>query len=594
MKKSISPKSDYLFEVSWEVCNQVGGIYAVLKSKAINQLDFYGDGYCFIGPYFEKEARIKFEKEQPSKQLKKIFNELKKDDIQCHLGRWSIGHKKIKTILIDFKGYMKNVGKIKEELHENFDIDPSSAHEDYDAFVAWATTAGMLLQKLRRVLKGKITAHFHEYISGASLLYLKKRNVKIATVFTTHATILGRTIAAKGIDLYNKIRKIDPKKYAYDLKIQSKYLLELACVKNCNVFTTVSTISAIEAKYLLGKEPNIILPNGLDIGKYPALEERAIRHNNFKRIIEEFLQTYFSPYYKIDLHNSLLYFISGRYEFKNKGIDIFIEALSALNKKLNSEKSNKTIIAFICIPTKVKGINNVILENKNKYQGIEYFMDNYLNEIKHMVVDSIVNQKIPSSKKLFPENFRYQIKKKMIEFKRKGIPPIVTHDLVDMEKDIIMKHIKKSGLNNSTHDHVKVIYYPVYLSEADGLINLGYNDFVMGCHLGVFPSYYEPWGYTPVEAGALGVPFITTDLAGFGRHIIKTKKDGFFVLKRHNKTKNAIIKNLTKHLYDFAKLDTSDRLKMKLEAKKIADDTGWEKMIVNYIKAHNMALSRLK
>lgn len=602
MKKEIAPKADYLFEVSWEVCNKVGGIYTVLKSKAATQHQLYGDKYCLIGPYVEKEAKIRFERENPPKELNKAFNELKKDKIECYFGKWPIGTKRIKTILIDFSAYMPNAQEIKKGLENDFGVDPSSStdstwfpKERYDIFIVWSTVAGMLLQKLRKELKGKIIAHHHEYLSAACLLYLKKNKVKIGTIFTTHATILGRTIAATGVNLYNKIKGIDPKKYAYDLKIQSRYLLELACVKNCDVFTTVSDITGVEAKYLLKRKPDVILPNGFNLDQYPPLEERAIKHNKYRRIIGHFTRTYFSPYYQVNLYKSLFYYIIGRYEFKNKGIDVFIEALGALNKKLNAEKIQKNIIVFIAITGKVKGINSTILNNKNKYHGIEHFIERYSVDIKQTLIESVINRTIPTSKQLFTNDFRYDIKKKMIEFKRTGLPPVVTHDLLYPDKDLIIKHLKKFGLNNSKKDRVKVIYYPGYLSEADGLINLGYNDFVMGCHLGVFPSCYEPWGYTPVEAGACGVPFITTDLAGFGKHLIKDDpKNSFFVLRRLNKTHNAVVKQLTKQLYDFATINTGQRVEMKLKAKKIVADTDWSKMIEYYIKAHNLALSKIR
>jgi glycogen(starch) synthase len=522
MKKE-KPKADYLFEVSWEVCHQVGGIYTVIKSKAAKIYDLYKENYFLIGPYYEEEAVIKFEGKEIPKEFIKIFNELKKDGIICHFGKWAIDGTKVNTVLIDFSSYLKKANEIKTRLWKDFDVDSLNSNEDFDKFIVWGTIAGRLLEGIRKTLKGRIVAQFHEYITGAGLLYLKKNKTKIGTVFTTHATYLGRTLASAGIPLYDVITKTDPRKEAYRHQIQAKYSLEKATALSANVFTTVSDITALEAKHLVGKKPDIVLPNGLDISKFPALEERAIKHNKFRKQISDFVKVFFFPYSRFDADKSLLYFIAGRYEFRNKGIDIFIQALGQLNKKLTKEKDSRTIIALLWIPAKVEGMDKDLLQNKINYEGIDNFMDRSLYQLKSNIVDSIVSQKLPTTRELFSDAFHYQMKKKMLEFKKKGNPLIVTHNVID-KNDIILKTLKKAGLNNSVKDKVKVIYYPIYLTGADGLIDLTYYDAIIGCHFGIFPSYYEPWGYTPLETAALGVSSLTTDLSGFGKYILKKHK----------------------------------------------------------------------
>lgn len=588
-------KADYLFEISWEVCHQVGGIYTVIKSKASRIYDLYKENYFLIGPYYEEEALIKFEGKPIPKEFTRIFDELKRDNVICHFGEWTIEGIKINTILIDFSKYLKNANKIKSQLWKDLKIDSFNSDENFDRFIVWSQIVGRLLEGLRKRLKGKIVAQFHEYISGAGLLYLKKNKVKIGTVFTTHATYLGRTLASSGIPLYDVIKKIKPEAEAYKHKIQGRYSLEKTTALNADVFTAVSDITALEARYLIGKKPDLVLPNGLDISKFPAFEERAIKHNKFKKQILEFVKVFFFPYYRFDVENSLLYFIAGRYEFKNKGIDIFIKALGQLNKKLMKDKKSRIIIVLLWIPAKVEGINTNLLQNKINYEGIDNFMDRSLDELKANIIDSLVSQKLPTIKELFSDALHYQMKKKMIGFKKKGSTLIVTHNLLD-ENDIILRELRRAGLNNSSHDKVKIIYYPIYLTGADGLIDLSYYDAIMGCHFGIFPSYYEPWGYTPLETGALGVSSLTTDLSGFGKYILKKHKgcEGISVLKRQNVSEKKVVMNLTDFMYDFSELSREERIKRKLEAKRIADLADWKNMVRYYIEAHNLALKRVR
>ena len=295
MKKELTPKADYLFEISWEVCHQVGGIYTVIKSKAARIYELYKENYFLIGPYYEEEAAIKFDGKPVPKEFTKIFDELKKDNIICHFGQWTIDGIKVNTILIDSSKYLKKANEIKSQLWKDFKVDSFNSNEAFDKFVVWGQIAGRLLEGLRKRLNGKIIAQFHEYISGTGLLYLKKNKVKIGTVFTTHATYLGRTLASSGIPLYDVIKKLKPQAEAHNYKIQARYSLEKAAALNADVFTAVSDITALEAKYLIGKKPHLVLPNGLDISKFPALEERAIKHNKFKKQIFDFAKVFFFP-----------------------------------------------------------------------------------------------------------------------------------------------------------------------------------------------------------------------------------------------------------------------------------------------------------
>jgi glycogen(starch) synthase len=590
--KNQLPKADYLFEVSWEVCHQVGGIYTVIKSKASSIYDAYLERYFLLGPYMEKEAQVKFEMHDIPEEFIAACQSLKGQGINCYFGKWPIGHVKVNTILIDFAGYMDKKNEIKKEMWDNFKVDSLNADEKYDSFMVWAYVTGKLLEGVRNSLKGTIIAHFHEYIAGPGLLYLKKNKVNIATVFTTHATYLGRTLAGKGDALYARIKKINPQEEAYKHNIQARHLLEKATAEHADCFTTVSDITGLEAEFLLGKKPNLILPNGFDSKRFPSLEERAIKHNVYKKKIFDFVKVFFFPYYIFDVESSLIYFISGRYEFRNKGIDIYIKALALLNKKLKKE-NGPTVISFLWIPAKVQGINTELLTNKIYYEGIENFTEASLHELKSSIINSIIMQKLPTTKELFSDNFEYEMRKKMMEFKKEGSPLISTHNI--NPNDAILQALRKAGLNNSKEDKVKVIYYPIYLTGADGLIDLNYYDAIMGCHLGLFPSYYEPWGYTPVETAALGVNSLTTDLSGFGKYLAKSgPHKGIVVLKRYKVEEREAASKLARVMHDFSRLHPEERIRRKIDAKHLADTTDWERMVKYYHQAYGFALGKLK
>jgi glycogen(starch) synthase len=429
----------------------------------------------------------------------------------------------------------------------------------------------------------------------------KKNNVNVGAVFTTHATILGRTLASNNFDLYGssgdgkmKIEAIDPIKEAYNYYIEAKYGIEKACVNNADVFTTVSEITGIEAEFLLKKKPDVLLPNGLDMKRFPTFEEISIKHNVAKAQIKEFLLTFFFPYYTFDLDETLLFFLAGRYEFRDKGIDIYIKALGQLNDRMKAEKSKKTIVAFIWVPSSVRGIKPSLLENRTFYNDVKESIEENTQDIQKKLMYYLLANIELSSKNIFDEETQKMLKKKLLMFRKKGSPEICTHDLYD-ENDEIKKAVLQVGLDNAQDDKVKIVYYPIYLTGADNLLDTDYYESMIGCHLGVFPSLYEPWGYTPLEAGALGASAVTTDLAGFGRFIDKKKAPddkGIFVLKRLNKKDDEIIKSLSDFMFWFQALDKYDRVQNNLDARNLAAMADWKILIENYINAHNLAVKK--
>jgi glycogen synthase len=589
-------KADILFEISWEICNKVGGIYTVVKSKAGRAVENYGDNYYMVGPYLQANTLGEFSEEPPTEILKSAFEELKELGLICHYGKWLIEGSP-QVILIDFVNFRAKIDEIKTELWESYKIDSMRAPPDYDEPVSWAHTVGILIEKIsNKVNDKKIVAHFHEWLSGAGLLYLKKRNLKIATVFTTHATILGRTLASSNVPLYDVWDKLDPDKEAYDHFIEGKYLVEKNSALNADVFTTVSEITGMESSHFLRKKPDLLLPNGLDISKFLAFDELVVRHRLQRDRIREFLMYYFFPYYSFDLEKTTILFTAARYEYHNKGIDIYIKSLSKLNDMLKKANSDKTIIAFVWVPGNFRNVKTEILENKTLYQDIKDELDENGAATHKKIVYSFATDKKITQESIFSPEFLKNMRIKKKKFQKSGNPPVSTHDMYDENEDIL-NGFKEANLQNSKDDPVKVIFYPIYLSGADGILNLNYYEAMEGAHLGIFPSYYEPWGYTPLEAGALGIPSITTDLAGFGRFFCnecsQTNTAGIFVLNRFGKKDDDVIYSLSKRMFNFVNLSKEDRISNRVAARKIASIADWKLFIENYIKAHNLAVEKV-
>ncbi|MBW3018574.1 hypothetical protein KY329_00105 [Candidatus Woesearchaeota archaeon] len=596
-------KADFLFEVSWEVCNKVGGIYTVITSKAGPAIREYGEGYFLIGPYFPKKAYGVFEEEPIPEVYSAIFEKLKSEGLEIHYGTWlTKGNPKV--FLIDFTDFTKNKDGIKTALWDWYQIDSlNTEYFDFDEPIIWSFAVGKLLEELSKIHQGKnIVAQFHEWLCAAGLFYLRHNNLPIATVFTTHATTLGRALAIHDRDLYRDLDSLNPDEEAKKLgpSVFAKYLTEKQAAHNAHVFTTVSEITGIEAEKILGRKPDVLLFNGLDMSKFPTFEESSVRHRFFKQRIKQFLMYNFFPYYTFDLGNTLIYFIAGRYEYRDKGIDVFIKALAKLNDELKQDKSfKKTIVAFFWIPANVKAIHPELLQNRTLFFDVKDSVDDNIDLIKNRVINLLITKSQIDAKTLFGSEFYEELRPKILRIaqSRKGPPPVSTHELYNEGSDQIMRALLDSGLDNSEDDVVKIVYYPIYLTGADGLLDTSYYESMIGSDLGVFPSYYEPWGYTPLEAAALGISSLTTDLAGFGRYICKdcsleTKYPGIFVLPRFQKSNEEITESLVKMMKTFASFSAKERTENKIAAQKIATTCDWNIFFGHYIEAYNLALDR--
>ncbi len=451
----LNPKAGMFFEVSWEVCNKVGGIFTVISSKAAQMQKYYGDGYFLVGPYFADKAAGQFMEEVPPDSMKKVCDELNKHGIAVHYGKWLVKGEP-KVMLLDFMGFSQQTNEIKRKLWDDYQIDSLGTEwYGFDEPVVWSTAVGKLLERIKQVHnEDKIVAQFHEWLSGAALLYLKTNKVDIGTVFTTHATMLGRTLASKDFDLYGQLKNIDPMREAYNNGIQAKHLTEMKCAQHADILTTVREITGIEATHLLGKKPDVILPNGLDFDKFPSFEDLSLKHKIMREKIREFIMYYFFPFYQFDLKKTLFYFLAGRYEFHDKGIDLFVNALGKLNNRLKKEKSDRTIIAFFWVPGPIRGIKPSLLQNKTLFRDIKDALDVEMITVEKSLLYSVVSNKEVTKKSLFSEDFLHEAKKKILRFNQKGIPPLLTHDLYNEDQDQILNALKSVGLLNRKEDRV--------------------------------------------------------------------------------------------------------------------------------------------
>jgi glycogen synthase len=593
---------DAVFEVSYEVCNKVGGIYTVIKSKAANMVEVYGENYHAIGYYEPVKARIEFDEAEPPKTLQKAFQRLAAEGIRCHYGSWLIPGQP-KTILVDVRGYPLDLNTVKTRLWEKYDIDSIKSSAWFNDPLIWSHATGRVIEELIKEapFKGSnIVGHFHEWMSGFGLLHIKDNKLPIATVFTTHATMLGRSLSSEGENLYDMVNKGIKEKKTIDVAVarqyncEDKHTTEVACARNADAFTTVSEITGREAAYILGVKPDVLLYNGLDTQKFPEIEEISVMRRKYRSHMRDFLTSYFNRYYEFDLNNIRSFFLSGRYEFHNKGIDVFIDALGKLNAQLKKDKSKRQVVAFIFVPAGTNGEDYQVLKNKALYEEIHDQIETHLPDIKNRLIDLVTRGQVPDGN-VFCDEFKQHMRKLSVHFteKKGDNAPLCAFNLsYPQDQDPIIKAFWRNELLNREQDRVKVIFYPAYLSSADRLIAMDYNPATLTCDAGVFPSFYEPWGYTPLETAVQGTLAITSDLAGFGQ-FIQDKGDGIKVLRLDGEPYDKIVEELYEKLYEITNMEKKELTRRRTNAKELAGQADWKKLVKNYVKAHKIAIKKI-
>ena len=536
---------DFIFETSWEVCNKVGGIYTVLSTRAKTLQEIMRDRIVFIGPdCFNGEENPYFFED------KALFNDwlavAKHDGVSLKIGRWNTPGTPI-AFLVDFKASYADKNKFYGELWERYGVDSLHAYGDYDDSAMFSYATAKVVESFFRFYLCNCTNvifHANEWQTGFAALALQHDVPEIATIFTTHATGIGRSIAGNNKPLYNYLQAYNGDQMADELNMQSKHSIEKQTAHYVDCFTTVSDITAVECKELLDKPVDAVLPNGFEDDFVPKAtlftKKRNAARKRLLRIAEALTG------YKLD-DNTLIVSTSGRYEFRNKGIDVFIEAI---NKLRHDEELQRDVVAFIEVPGWVARPRTDLQERlaTNKTYDTALFL------------------------------------------------PLVTHELHNMDADCVLNMARHLGIANAPTDKVKLIFIPCYLNGDDGIVNMSYYDVVLGNDLCVYPSYYEPWGYTPLESIAFKVPCITTDLAGFGLWANQLKgkfceiTDGVKVIHRTDNNYFEVADSIKQTIKEYAAMDKKTVEKCRANAQKLSKKALWREFIQAYKTAYDIAI----
>ncbi|XP_065573167.1 glycogen [starch] synthase-like [Artemia franciscana] len=590
----------WTFECAWEVANKVGGIYTVIRSKTGISVEELGNQYVLLGPYKEQFARTEVEDfEFPPGPLSDAVSKLRDTGFRIHTGSWLVDGNPL-VILFDIGSASYNMNKYKQELFDKSGIGiPDSDMESNDCVLFGFMVAQFIAEFYHFTNKEveippKIVCHFHEWLSGIGLVMTRLWGIKVSTVFTTHATLLGRYLCAGSIDFYNNLDKFDIDAEAGKRQIYHRYCIERAATHLAHIFTTVSEITGIEAEHLLKRKPDIITPNGLNVKKFSALHEFQNLHAVSKEKIHDFVRGHFYGHHDFDLDKTLYFFIAGRYEFGNKGADVFIESLARLNYMMKESGSDKTVIAFLIFPTRTNNYNVESLRGQAISKSLRDTVHVVQQDIGKRMYEACLSGKLPESDELLSKDDIVRLKRCLFASQRSSLPPITTHNVVDDHVDPVLNNLRRCQLFNNRSDRVKVIFHPEFLSSSNPLFGLDYDDFVRGCHLGVFPSYYEPWGYTPAECTVMGIPSVTTNLSGFGcfmaDHIADPTSYGIYIVDRRFVALDDSISQLATYMHDFVRLNRRQRIIQRNRTERLSDLLDWRSLAVYYRRARLLAL----
>ncbi|MFI3285815.1 MAG: alpha-glucan family phosphorylase [Rikenellaceae bacterium] len=530
---------DHLFEVSWEVCNKVGGIHTVIATKALTVNSKMGDNYMLIGPDLSHEGGNP-EFEEDTELLKSWRQSLYADGLRVRIGRWNVAGKPI-VVLVDFTSVFSRKDDILKALWDNYNVDSLSGQWDYVESILFGYTSGMVIASYVEhfcASTEKVAAHFHEWMTVSGGLYLRKYSPYVATLFTTHATVMGRCIAGNRLPLYNDLNKFNADELARQFNVAAKHSIEKVAASFHDAFLTVSEITAAECKALLGREVDCVTPNGFENDFVWEGDEYSVKRAEARKkmiaVAEATLQTKFEG-------DPLIIGTSGRYEYRNKGIDLFLESLKALAADPSVQRE---ILAYITVPA---GNYGARLDLKAHLENPELPID--------------------------PTQCKFS-----------------THYVENQQWDSVLKSISDSALATPT-SKVKVIFVPTYLNNGDGIFNLSYYEVLAGLDLTVYPSYYEPWGYTPLESVAFSIPTITTTLAGFGAWVNGiSRHEGVEVIKRDDFNDGVVISDIADSIRRFAALSDERVAELRANAKSVANTALWENLFASYEEAYSIAL----
>jgi glycogen(starch) synthase len=585
-----------LFEIAWEVCWQLGGIYTVLRSKAPAMLQRWGERYCLIGPYNPQTAAFEFDEQQPTGLFQELIGALAQAGLPAKYGRWLITGRP-QVILIDYRARYASLDADKYLLWKDHGISTAQNDGEVNEVVAFGFSVTELFVRLAQLAGNRpVLAHFHEWMAAVAIPRIAHLRLPMATVFTTHATLLGRYLAGDSSDFYNHLPFVNPDAEAAKYLIYPRFAIERAAAHASTVFTTVSEVTAGEAEKLLGRKPDAIVPNGLNIQRFAALHEFQNLHQLYKERIHEFVMGHFFPNYTFELDRTIYVFTSGRYEYRNKGFDLFIEAMFRLNQRLKSMPDRPTVVAFIITRAWSRHINVGVLQRQSMFEDLKSVCSGLERQMGARLFRAAAHGRLPRMQDLLNDEELLRLRQSIQAWRTGPQPSIVTHDLVDDGKDAVLQHLRHRNLFNSADDPVKMVFHPEFVTATSPLLNLDYQQFVRGCHMGIFPSYYEPWGYTPMECVALGVPAVTTDLSGFGayvqHHVPNAAHQGIFSLNRSTRNFEEATNDLVDHLMGFAQLNRRQRIEMRNRVERLSELFDWSALVVHYHEAHDLALER--
>lgn len=536
---------DIIFESSWEVCNKVGGIYTVLSTRAKTLQDAMRDRIFFIGPdcWHEKPSPFFIVDDSLMAEWRE---QAATDGLHFKVGRWDIPGNPI-AILVEFEQYYEHKNEIYASLWEHYQVDSLHAYGDYDEASMFSYAAALVVESYYNYYlceEDKVIYHGNEWMTGLGLLYINHRLPQIATLFTTHATSIGRSISGNNKPLYDYLFAYNGDQMAEELNMQSKHSIEKQTAHNVDCFTTVSDITANECKELLDRPVDCVLPNGFENNFVP----KGAQFTQKRRAARRRLLDVANALMGTDLgDDTLIVSTSGRYEFRNKGVDVYIEAM---NRLLRDKELSKTVLAFIEVPGWVGDPRSDLVSRLNS--GKKY--DTPLEV------------------------------------------PMLTHWLHNMTHDNVLGMLKYLNMKNLPEDKVKLIFLPCYLTGDDGVINMTYYDLILGNDMCIYPSYYEPWGYTPLEAIAFKVPCVTTDLAGFGLWVNKALghngeiEDGVKVIHRTDYNYSEVADGIKEIVSEFSNMSDEDIKKCRKNADALSKKALWSKFIEYYYDAYDIAL----
>lgn len=539
-------KPAYVFEVSWEVCNKVGGIHTVVATKALNMEKEYSDSHILIGPDVWRYTEKNPEFIDDSRLFSSWRQWASKNGLRLKVGHWNVAGKPI-VILVDFSTFITQKDTIFASFWEKYKLDSLSGQWDYIEPALFGYAAGKVIESFvlyHSSLRQQVVAHFHEWMTGAGLLYLKSVMPQVGCVFTTHATVLGRCVAGNNLPLYGEMKNYVPEELARRFNVISKQSLEKTAACNADCFTTVSDITATECDYFLHQHVDLVTPNGFENVFTPAENEWDARRKAGREKLIQTAQALLGE--KVDEH-ALIVGIGGRYEFKNKGIDVFIDAMGQLN---GMEALDREILAFILVPA-----------------GHSKPNEDLVNNLQHP--DQIIPAKCP----------------------------FLTHYLNDEGGDPVMNSIRVAHLGNTATDKVKIFFVPSYLNGDDGVLNLSYYDLLIGMDLTVFPSYYEPWGYTPLESLAFKVPTLTTTLAGFGLWVeehYNMNHPGIKIVRRDDTNQKSVSAAIADWVKECSEMSDEQMEHVRQNARDVSRIALWDNLLTYYKQAYAIALDKVE